>query len=80
MGESQAGRGGAEGSTFQSVRAGNTYREVVVTFRKQQHRYIPAEVPFVLEMGSERHFRGMGLPRRLEPERGPRSVKELGFS
>ena len=36
--------------------AGNLYREVVVSFRKQQHRYIPAEVLFVLEMGNERHF------------------------
>lgn len=47
--------------------------------RKQQHRHISAEVPRVLEMEYERHFLGVELNNRLEPETGPWSVKELRF-
>lgn len=57
----------------------NICREVVVPFRNQQHRRIPAEVPKALQTPSERHFLEVGLNGRLEPETRPWSVKELGF-
>lgn len=54
MERSEAGKGGSAGRTFQSVGAENICREVVVPFRNQQHRRIPAEAyagipPMVLE-------------------------------
>lgn len=79
MERSEAGKGGSAGRTFQSVGAENTCREVVVPFRNQQHRRIPAEVPMVLETPYERHFLGVGLNGRLDPETSRWSVKELGF-